>query len=147
MPKLIFKGVIQYTQPSEFYTPIFDVEGDYHEFYEDMEEVGRIGKPEDAGTLYLERSRKYPAFVHFGYIQSHDSYEHKAGYVWSSRPGVINNAFGTKLTSVTIYESEYLPCSCAVDADYIAKLIPPEYEIVEVDDYGETVYKMKLKNQ
>lgn len=143
MPRLIFREAVQYIRPSDSYTPIFDVEGDYHEFYEDMEEVGRIGKPEDAGILYLERSKSHPAFVHFGYIQNHDSYDHKAGYVWSSRPGVINAAFGTNLIGVTIYASPYLPCSCAVDADYISALIPSEYTIVRVEEDGEVEYLMK----
>lgn len=46
--------------------------------------------------LFCE-STNVEGVYHFGCKQLTDSYDHKAGYVWSSRAGCINGQFGTQL--------------------------------------------------
>ena len=77
--------------------------------------------------------------------QKEDSYDHRAGYRWSSRSSVINAAFGTKIMEVTICENPFLPCACAMAVDKVAELIPSEYELVEVEIYGEMYFKMRKR--
>ena len=48
------------------------------------------------GELFCE-STNVEGVYHFGCKQLMDSYDHKAGYVWSSRSGCINGQFGTQL--------------------------------------------------
>ncbi len=55
--------------------------------------------------LFCE-STNVSGVYHFGCKQLTDRYDHKAGYVWSSRAGCINGEFGTQLydnTSVNGY--------------------------------------------
>lgn len=50
----------------------------------------------DTEELFCE-STNIPGLFHFGCKQLKDSYDHKAGYVWSSSAGAMNNHFGTQL--------------------------------------------------
>ena len=54
----------------------------------------------------------------YGAKQLHADRETGKGYVWSSRPGVINKAFGTKLVSVCIDN-----CIYAMELDFIKPLV------------------------
>lgn len=57
----------------------------------------------------------------FGCKQLTDSWDHKAGYVWSTRASCVNDTFGTNFVGC-IYNSTY----CAIDAD-IAKPMVEEF--------------------
>ena len=46
--------------------------------------------------LFCE-STNVEGVYHFGSKQLTDSYDHEAGYIWSSRAGCINGQFGTQL--------------------------------------------------
>lgn len=141
-PHLIFKEAKQYIQPSNFYDPCFKLVGiTLDELYADLEEIGT--KDMGDGVLHLFQSKKNPYMYQFYNEQKEDSYEHKAGYHWSSRSSVINAAFGTKIMEVTIYAWPSLSYDCAMAVDKVAELIPPEYEIVEIERHGELTYKIK----
>lgn len=55
----------------------------------------------DREELFCE-STNVEGVYYFGCKQLFDSYDHKAGYVWSSCPGCINGAFGTQLVEAVI---------------------------------------------
>ena len=142
--KIVFTEAVQYIRPSDFYSPYFRLEDiTLDELYADLEEIGT--KDVGDGVLHLFQSKKNPYMYRFYKEQKEDSYDHPAGYHWSSRSAVINAAFGTKIMEVTICETPYSQCTCAIAADKVAELIPFDYEIVEVEEHGELVYEMKKK--
>jgi hypothetical protein len=128
-------------EPWNSYTPTFKLEGvTLDELYSDLEEIA--SKESEESILRLFRSKNHPYFYYFYAEQKHDTWEHKAGYHWSSRASAVNEAFGTKIMEVTIIENFSL-YSCAMAADKVAELIPPEYKIVEVERHGELHFEMK----
>lgn len=48
------------------------------------------------GELFCSKTN-VPDIYYFGCKQLEDDYDHKAGYIWSSRAGCINGQFGTQL--------------------------------------------------
>ena len=56
---------------------------------------------EGRSELFCE-STNIEGIYHFGCKQLKDRYDHKAGYVWSSRAGCINGQFGTQLSDDTL---------------------------------------------
>lgn len=142
---IVFAETAQYIKPSDFYTPCFKLEDiTLDELYADLEEIGT--KDVGDGILHLFQSKKYPFMYKFYEEQKYGSYDHEAGYHWSSNSATINAAFGTKIMEVTIYDKPFSACVCAMAADKVAELIPSEYEIVKDEVHGETVYKMKKAN-
>lgn len=65
--------------------------------------------------------------------------EHGAGYVWASRPGVMNKIFGTKLVSCC-----YKTSSCAIDEEVLESILPENYyiEADPVVDDEDVVYRV-----
>lgn len=49
-----------------------------------------------SGELFCENTN-VEGIYHYGYKQLIDTYDHVAGYIWSSRAGSINGEFGTQL--------------------------------------------------
>jgi len=137
--KILFDSATR--EPWNSYTPTFKLEGiTLDELYSDLEEIA--SKESEESILRLFQSKNHPYFYHFYAEQKYDTWEHKAGYRWSSRASAVNEAFGTKIMEVTIIENFSL-YSCAMAADKVAELIPPEYKIVEVERHGELHFEMK----
>ena len=57
--------------------------------------------------LFCE-STNIEGVYHFGCKQLTDSYDHKAGYIWSSRAGCINGQFGTQLYDDTSVNNSWI---------------------------------------
>lgn len=141
---IVFTQTAQYIKPSDFYTPCFRLEDiALDELYADLGEIGT--KDVGDGILHLFQSKKYPFMYKFYEEQKYGSYDHEAGYHWSSNSATINAIFGTNIMEVTIYDKPFSASVCAMAADKVAELIPPEYEIVKDEVHGETVYKMKKR--
>ena len=83
-------------------TNVYNLNGDVRYVLECDEEVEIkekiYSKIVDNGRseLFCE-STNVEGVYHFGCKQLKDSYDHGAGYVWSSRAGCINGQFGTQL--------------------------------------------------
>lgn len=84
----------------------------------------------------------------YGLEQLEDTYDHKAGYVWSSRDGVINEAFDMALMKVVIDNS----AQYSMDAYYLKPLVEEYFgkkltvrEYVEHNSDGtkETIFKFQ----
>lgn len=58
-------------------------------------------KSNDETFLFVKESN-VKGIYSFGAEQLKDSYDHSAGYVWSSRASVMNKEFGTTLTEVVL---------------------------------------------
>ena len=58
----------------------------------------------------------------FGCKQLTDSWDHKAGYIWSSRSSCVNETFGTNFIDCS-FNSTY----CAIDADIALPLVEAYY--------------------
>jgi len=126
MANLKFKEARPVIYEPGVFMPVFTVvDGTDEDLMGDMAFVGkRKGKRHDH-VLY--RSKTHPFVYRFGAIQKYDEYDTKAGYVWSSRPSLINSLFGVRLTEVRVESSPNLECVMAIDADYVASLIPKEF--------------------
>ena len=114
---------------------------------EGLDEYGRIGYTKDKlfsqadedGELFV-MATAHPAFVRYGYKQNKADYHgHSAGYIWSSRPGCLNQAFGT----------DYVECivgsdgTMAIKASVLETILPEEYYLCKyTDDRGEITYRI-----
>lgn len=91
-------------------------------------------------TLFI-RNTNIDGFYDFG-LQAHeaDYWGNPAGYVWSSRAGVVNKVFGVKLVDV------YYNSMCiAISVDKLTELLDLDrYYIKEyIDKRGEITYSVK----
>ena len=62
-----------------------------------------------------------------------DSWDHKKGYVWSSRPSVMNKVFDTKLIYAYYKAKDSVSyCCCAIDIEHLKELLEgTDYEVRE----------------
>lgn len=107
------------------------------------------------GELFCE-STNIEGVYHFGCKQLKNSYDHGAGYVWSSRAGCINGQFGTQLyddTSVNGFWGWHLDVNVLkplveeftgkeykiekVYSSYDKENEEPRYKLVEVGNINE----------
>lgn len=84
----------------------------------------------------------------FGCKQLTDGVYHKAGYVWSSRPGCINGQFGTKLVEAVINGAGFWYIDVNVLKPLVEDFVGSALEVVEYDkttdaDIKELVYKLE----
>ena len=86
----------------------------------------------------ITEDRKYKLFYqptniegvyYYGCIQLKDDYDHKAGYVWSSRASVINKAFNLDLIDCIV---DYMGVF-AISADTAAKKLSETYAEKKID--------------
>lgn len=142
---ITFKEAIQ-RPSSDFYDPSFKLNDiKLMELYSDSEEVCR--KDMGNGILRLFRSRGNPYMYYYFEEQKYDSCDHKKGYPWATRASVINATFNVKVMEVTVYDGPSSAHSCAMSVDKARELIPSAYELVEVEDQGEVVYKMRKNDR
>lgn len=77
----------------------------------------------DDGRLFV-RGSNLEGFYTYGCEQLTDNWEHKAGYIWSSRASVMNAAFDLQLIDCVYFKKgSYTPISCAVSARVLQKLL------------------------
>lgn len=109
-----------------------------------MEEIAHI---EDSHYHYGESAE---GIVRFGVSYDEDYLGHKPGYMWSSRCGVFNTAFGKELIDITLctpngygditrWGCYYMTLEAALE------LMPNDFHISEFDAYDERVYHF-IKN-
>ena len=69
----------------------------------------------------------------YGCEQLVDSWDHKKGYVWSSRPSVMNKVFDTKLIYAYYKAKDSVSyCCCAIDIEHLKELLEgTDYEVRE----------------
>lgn len=89
---------------------------------------------DDDEELFLSNSNFDNVFV-YGCKQLKDSWDHKAGYVWSSRASVMNKTFGTQLVDV-LYQQEgsYLLRGFAIDASVLNTLLEGTGYHIDLDN-------------
>lgn len=119
----------------------------YLETDEGLDEYKRIGYTNEQlfsqhdkdGELFV-MATAHPAFVRFGYQQKRADYlGNPAGYVWSSRPGCVNQAFGTDYVDCIVGSDGTL----AIKASELEKILPEEYYLCKhTDERGEITYKI-----
>lgn len=63
------------------------------------------GEEKDADDYTFIYKENRDGFVSYGAIQKKDTYEHEAGYVWSSRAGLINVIFGKRCLEISLTDS------------------------------------------
>lgn len=81
-----------------------------------------------------------PEVYMYGAVQLTDEWEHKAGYVWSSRPGFLNELFGECFVDI-----RYNNCTYAMKASDLEDYLSDEYYISRSFSGGEPNYKVKKK--
>ena len=141
MASLKFKEARPTIYEPGVFMPVFTVvDGTVEDLMGDMAFVGK--KKGERHDCVLYRSKSHPFVYRFGAIQKYDEYDTKAGYVWSSRPSLINSLFGVRLTEVRVESSPTLECVMSIDADYVASLIPKEFILRENSKHGETKIQM-----
>lgn len=75
--------------------------------------MSRTGKD---GISFI-RETNIEGIYTYGLEQTQDNWEHKAGYIWSSRASAINKALGTKLVSIYYKKAggySYQPCGISM---------------------------------
>lgn len=122
------------------------------DFYLETEVVDyRYKKIESGEVIHSSSDGKLERFVkdtseegvfEYGAIQLTDSWDHKAGYIWSSRCSVMNQIFGTRLVEVVINSRSY-----AMDVDVLKTIaerdLSQKFEVVKyTDKEGEISYRL-----
>lgn len=119
----------------------------YLETDEGLDQYKRVGysseklfSQEDNGGELFVMATAHPAFVRYGYKQKKSDYlGNPAGYVWSSRPGCLNQAFGTDYVSCVVDSDGTL----AIKASELEKILPVGYCICKsIDKHGEITFNI-----
>lgn len=79
---------------------VTDLDGEDSHFIKFPQGEERI---EDTYKFFYKENQD--GFVSYGAIQKKDTYEHKAGYVWSSRASFINVIFGKQCLEISLTDS------------------------------------------
>lgn len=80
-------------------------------------------KSDDEEFLFIKETN-IKGIYSFGMEQLKDSYDHKAGYIWSSRASVMNKEFGTALTEVVLkYKDGSTDGRFSMDVYYLKPLM------------------------
>ena len=113
---LKFKGIHQYSQ-------VIILESD-----EEIKSTNNkvLTKLVDDGLLYV-RETTHPEIFSYGLVQLEDGIYHKAGYVWSSRVGVLNIMFDEEFVEVNI---GHCAGYCMRKSD-VEKLLPENIELTK----------------
>ena len=78
----------------------------------------------------------------YGLQQNTDGPEHKAGYIWSSRPGVINQHLAVQIIGAYVNGC----AGRAVTVEAAKKLLPKNFELVKLNNI-EPTYIIIKKNK
>lgn len=123
----------------------------YLETDEGLDEYNRVGYTNEKlfsqvdadGELFVMATAN-PAFVRYGFRQSKADYlGNPAGYVWSSRPGCLNQAFGTDYVSCVVGSDGTL----AIKASVLETILPEGYTLRKhIDKDGEITYIVTKEN-
>ena len=72
--------------------------------------------------------------------QLEDDDEHKKGYRWSSRVGVVNKEFKLNLIEV-VYQNKYCSCNTgAMEVSALLNILPEDYRVVRDVKWGGEIY-------
>ena len=104
-------------------------------------------RPESPVTFHDKKDSNGVLFAHitidgvcqYGLRQIEDGPEHEAGYVWSSRPGVINRTFG--IQTLNAYINGYSGRALTVEA--VKKILPSEYTVIRKGGFEPTYIIIK----
>lgn len=119
----------------------------YIETDEGLDQYKRVGysseklfsQEDKDGELFVMATAN-PAFVRYGYKQNAEDYlGNPAGYVWSSRPGCLNQAFGTDYVDCVVGSDGTL----AIKASELERVLPKGYCLRKtIDKRGEITYNI-----
>lgn len=94
----------------------------------------------DTYELFYKKTN-IPGLYDYGYKQLIDTWDHKAGYVWASRPSCLNSVFGTRFITCLVGCQVF-----ALDVEVLEELLkswPEPYEIIEERDDDEISYELR----
>lgn len=94
----------------------------------------------DDSTLFAKVAKS--GMCQYGLQQNIDGPEHKAGYIWSSRPGVINQHFTLQIIGVYVNGC----AGKAITIEAAKKLLPKNFELVKLNNI-EPTYIIIKKNK
>ena len=93
------------------------------------------------GLRVFVKATNIPDVYRYGAEQLTDSWDHKAGYIWSSRPGVLNALFSEEFIDI-VYNN---CCGYVMRASDVEKYISDDYYISRVFSQMEPCYILKKK--
>ncbi len=109
------------------------IEGD-----DKLEVKDRIKESEDEeGILFLQETNQ-PGIYRYGYQTKKDDpiWNHKAGYIWSSRASVMNANFNTRLAECNYRQrGTQTYTSCAIDVDTLESILDTDKYIIVRSEY------------
>lgn len=94
----------------------------------------------DNSTLFAKVAKS--GMCQYGLQQNIDGPEHKAGYIWSSRPGVINQHFTLQIVGAYVNGC----AGKAITVETAKKLLPKNFELVKLNNI-EPTYIIIKKNK
>lgn len=114
---------------------------------EDLKTEEIVLKKEVKDGTYFVRKTNIEGIFNYGFEQSEADYlGNPAGYVWSSRAGVMNKEFGIALVEV-VYKKDnsHCPKACSMDLAHLEPLLEgTDYKIdwTPHEDDTDVVYKI-----
>lgn len=94
----------------------------------------------DNSTLFAKVAKS--GMCQYGLQQNIDGPEHKAGYIWSSRPGVINQHFTLQIVGAYVNGC----AGKAITVEAAKKLLPKKFELVKLNNIEPTYIIIKKNN-
>ena len=94
----------------------------------------------DNSTLFAKVAKS--GMCQYGLQQNIDGPEHKAGYIWSSRPGVINRHFTLQIVGAYVNGC----AGKAITVEAAKKLLPKKFELVKLNNIEPTYIIIKKNN-
>jgi hypothetical protein len=92
----------------------------------------RTTEPDGDGNYFILKEYNDGEYYTYGFVQGKDSYDHKAGYVWSSRPSCINAVFATSLIDVRLLEDgDTTGYGVAIPMARLKEILPDEFHLEE----------------
>lgn len=95
-------------------------------------------KVADGCLVFVEKTNVAGVYV-YGAKQLKDSANHKAGYIWSSRPGVLNGLFNTHFVGVVIDNASFY----VMPVKEATKYLPVGYRYVQKIADGEHTFSLQ----
>lgn len=103
----------------------------------------RTTEPDNEGNYFILKEYNGGEYYTYGFVQGKDSYDHKAGYVWSSRPSCINAVFDTDLIDVRLLEDGAITgYGVAIRVSMLKEILPDEFSIEEYYEKEDNDYNI-----
>lgn len=118
---------------------------------EKLTTIGRVMEKTESDGTYFIKNTNIEGIFDYGFQQNKEDYfGNPAGYVWSSRAGVMNKLFDVALVEICYkQEGSYSYRSCAIDLAHLEPILEgTEYEIQwePVVDETDVCYRIKKRS-